>query len=102
MASTYGWTVARIRAELTDEQLVLVYLEPAQRRLERSAQAAFDNDIEAIRLGTIFAHDRKAFSRWHSRRNAKTRRPSLSGAALEQAVMRIAQVFPDNVQRVTA
>jgi hypothetical protein len=70
--------------------------------MERTARADFDNEVEAVRLGTIFAHDRKAFGRWHRRRESKVRRPSLSPAALEQAVMRIAQMFPDNVQRVSA
>lgn len=54
--------------------------------------------VEAVRVGTIFAHDQKAYSRWTRRPKARARKQhGLTGAALEAAVMRIAQRFPDNV-----
>lgn len=50
-------------------------------------------------MGTGFAYDTKAYGKWR-RRPSKT--PQLDGAALEAAVMRVAEMFPDNVERVAA
>lgn len=48
-------------------------------------------------MGTIFAYEQKAYLRWarSTRRPPKAR--GLTGAALEAAVMQIAETFPDNV-----
>lgn len=47
--------------------------------------------------------DRRAASRWASQRGRKRagRSAGLTGEALESAVARIAEQFPDNVMRVT-
>lgn len=87
---------------MTDEQLVL-YFDAAQDRLERTTEAEFDRAVEAVRIGTVFAHDAREYTRWRNRRRAasgKTR--GLVGAELEAAVMRIAKLFPNQVIRETA
>ncbi len=56
--------------------------------------------VEAVRAGTIFAHDGKQHAKWIRARKPKGR--SLSGAALETAVMNIARLFPENVIRGSA
>jgi len=55
--------------------------------------------VEAVRVGTVLAHDKKAYDRWRSRprTTAAARAKGLTGAALEAAVMRLAQIFPNNV-----
>ena len=96
-AHEYGWRPEYIEHELTDEQLVW-YFDAAQDRLERTAVTEFERLVEAVRLGTIFAHDNRQHSRWRSRNAAKPNRGrSLSGAELEAAVMRVANMFPGNV-----
>jgi hypothetical protein len=57
--------------------------------------------VEAVRLGTVYAHDSKAYKRWRDRPK-KVRRSSLSDAALESAIMNIGRLFPENVVVVTA
>lgn len=96
-ASTYGWGPDVLERGLTDEQLVW-YFEAAQERLERSTVAEFERLVEAVRIGTVFAHDSRQHSRWRSRAAAKGKHvKSLSGAELEAAVMRVAAMFPGNV-----
>lgn len=63
--------------------------------------------VEAVRVGTIVASDRRAFNRWQSiqrRRTAATSTGSdgggLAGAALEQAVGQLAISHPDLVADV--
>lgn len=51
--------------------------------------------VQAVRVGTIFARDQKAYNRWRSKPSRRT--ASLSGAALERAVMDVARMFPQNV-----
>jgi hypothetical protein len=97
LASEYGWSVAHVRASLTDEQLVRVYLEPAQERVEERSRAAFDDMVEATRVGYIIARDRKAFHRWTNRRQRVRPKRGLTGHALEQAVLNISRLYPDNV-----
>lgn len=80
-ASEYGWSTARIAEELTDELLV-TYLDAATDR-ERDANR---NWIEFVRIGTIFAHDQKAYQRW-KRTETKPTGLGLTGSSLEQAVM---------------
>lgn len=94
MASTYGWPVAQVRA-LTDEQFVLVYLEPAQERRRRSARVEFENAVEAVRIGTIIARNRKALSKWNSSRRRDQK--GKTGAALEHAVMSLQMRNPEYV-----
>lgn len=63
----------------------------------------FDAHVEAVRIGTAAALDRKAAASWRSQRGkhkAKRRRTKaqgLSGGALEQAVMQIAMRDPGMV-----
>lgn len=97
MAAEYGWT-ARAVEQLTDELLVL-YLDSAADRIGSRAQAEFDTSVEAVRVGTIFAHDGKQHARWMRSRTPK--RPALSEAALEAAIVNIARMFPENVVRGT-
>jgi hypothetical protein len=101
MAATFGWTARYIERELTDELLVM-YLDEEVDRLRNRTQADFDSLVEAVRAGTIFAHNKKAHDKYIASSAAKQKRPSLTGAALEAAVMNIAKMFPDNVTVVPA
>lgn len=65
--------------------------------------------VEAVRVGTIVANDRRAFTRWQSIRNRRAATSSvasgsggggLAGAALEQAVAQLAISHPDLVADV--
>lgn len=62
-----------------------------------AASTDFDQMVEAVRVGSIFAHDQKAYDRWQRRPKARSKSRGLTGHALEAAVMRIASQFPDNV-----
>lgn len=63
-----------------------------------AASTDFDQMVEAVRVGSIFAHDQKAYDRWQRRPKARSKpQRGLTGHALEAAVMRIANQFPDNV-----
>jgi len=54
--------------------------------------------VEAVRVGTVLAHDAKAARRWHSRKRPGVSRPKgLTGMALEQAVMTLASTHPQYV-----
>lgn len=99
MASEHGWTPRHIERELTDEHLVLLLDEAVDRNRTR-AQAEFDRMVEAVRAGTIFAHDGKQHARWA--RSSREPRKGLTGDALEAAVRGIAAMFPENVVRVSA
>lgn len=77
----------------------MAYLDAASDRLGRRRSGDFDALVEAVRVGTITAHDRKAADKWRrsvERRQAPKRR-GLVGDALEAAVMGVAQMFPQNV-----
>lgn len=101
-AATYGWPPDFLEAGLTDEQL-LFYFDAAQDRLERLATTEFEGAIEAVRVGTVFAHDVKQYTRWRNRRKAATGRSrGMVGAELEAAVGRLASLFPKNVIREPA
>lgn len=101
-AHEYGWRPEYLERELTDEQLVW-YFDAAQDRVERVTTADHERAIEAVRVGTIFAHDSKQYTRWRNRtRQATGRSRGLVGAELEAAVMRIAAMFPGNVVRGAA
>lgn len=99
MAAEHGWSPRYIERELTDEHLVLL-LDEASDRQAAHAQADFDRMVEAVRVGTVFAHDGKQHAKWTRARREP--RKGLTGAALEAAVMRLATIFPENVERVTA
>jgi hypothetical protein len=100
MAAEHGWTPRHIEHELTDEHFVLLLDEAVDRNADR-AQARFDTMVEAVRAGTIFAHDGRQHARWAASKQRMARK-GLTGADLEAAVMGIARMFPGNVQRVTA
>jgi hypothetical protein len=98
IAREFGWGRDYVDDVLSDEQLV-AYLDAAQERLEAQQRAEFDGWVEAIRAGTIFAHDDKQYSKWRTRpRKGARQQRGLTGAALEQAVMRIASIFPGQVE----
>lgn len=96
MASAYGWPLATVR-ELTDEQFVLVYLDAAAERVSRNARSEFEAAVEAVRMGTVFAYDAKAYNRWTSRRRSAVKRPPLTPEQLEVAIAGIARDFPGQV-----
>lgn len=59
--------------------------------------------VEAVRVGYITARDRKQHAKWVRHRDRpKPGGVALTGAALEQAVARVARMFPDNVIHQTA
>jgi hypothetical protein len=64
-AEAYGWGPDYLDASLTDEQLV-AYLDAAQERLTEAARHRFTDAVEAVRVGTILAHDAKQFGRWQA------------------------------------
>lgn len=101
VAHAYGWGPDYVDAVLTDEQLI-AYLDAHQERIQARAQADFDGWVEAVRVGTIFAHDNKQYGRWRAKARPSQRSRGLTGEALEAAVGRIAQMFPQNVVRETA
>jgi hypothetical protein len=96
IAESYGWGRDYVDNVLTDEQLV-AYLDAAQERIEVRGRSEFEGWVEAVRVGYIFARDGKQYDRWRTSSRSRVKR-GLTGAALEQAVMRIASMFPDNVQ----
>lgn len=78
-------------------------LDAAADRLQRRAEHDFDSMVEAVRVGTIVAADRKAFNRWQSIRNRREAAAApgsagLAGAALEQAMAQLAISHPDLVK----
>lgn len=73
----------------------MVYLDAAADRVDER----FRSSVEAARMGTVFASNRKAYDQW--RRDAAPKGRGLTGDALEAAVRRIAEQFPDNVIRGT-
>ena len=80
------------------------YLDSATTRLTRRYESDFETMVEAVRVGTIVASDRAAFTRWQSikgRRSAVAPGSSsgLSGAALERAIAGLAIQHPDLVAR---
>lgn len=86
MAAEYGWTVRRIRSELTDE-LLLLYVDALVDRVEQDHEDRFDALVNATRLGVVFAHEPKHFATWNRRRKRQRGQAvGLTGAALEAAV----------------
>lgn len=102
VASSYGWGPEYVELAVTDEQLV-VYLDSFQERIDAQRAADFDSWVDAVRLGTVFAHDARQYSAWRARtRRSGSKSRGLTGAALEAAVARVADMFPSNVIRETA
>lgn len=101
-AHEYGWRPDYLTNVITDEQLVF-FFDAAQDRLERHATSEFERLVQAVRIGTVFAHDAKQYRRWRSRQQSRTRPGrKLVGAELEAAVMRVAQMFPGHVIHAAA
>ena len=95
VADAFGWGPDYIDGVLTDEQLV-AYLDAAQERIDDRRSGEFDALVEAVRVGTIFAHDAKQYGRWRSR-SRNRRKPGLTGQALEQAIRSLAGAHPEYV-----
>lgn len=100
-AATYGWTFDVIESRLTDEQLVALFDAYADRVSDQS-ERDWEHAVEAVRVGTIFAHENDQYRRWQRAPKQKRLGKPLAGASLEAAVMRIADIFPGNVIRETA
>jgi hypothetical protein len=81
---------------LTDEQLVALFDAAADRRQAR-VQADFEAQVEAVRIGTIIAHDRKAHMKWQHRKRADARSHGLTGMDLERAIGHLAVANPEYV-----
>lgn len=78
-------------------------MDAAQDRVTARSSVDFDTMVESVRVGTVFAHDASAYARWRSKhRPGRKRERGLTGAALEDAVMRVAGMFPGNVVRGAA
>jgi hypothetical protein len=98
IAREFGWGRDYVDGVLSDEQLV-AYLDAATERIESQQEAEWATAVESVRVGTIFAHDGKQYSRWRTRTTNRSKGSrGLTGAALERAVMRIADMFPGQVQ----
>jgi hypothetical protein len=97
-AAEYGWLPGDILDDLSDEQLV-AYFDEAGERKAREADTAFESRLEAVRLGTVFAHDVKQYQQWRSTRARPQRQSATSDEALERAIYALASMFPDNVIR---
>lgn len=95
-AREYGWGAEYVDSILTDAQIV-AYLDAAEERLEAVQRSRFEEAVEAVRIGYIFARDGKQYTRWRSSARSRSKQRGLTGHALEQAVMRIASMFPENV-----
>lgn len=80
--------------------LLVLYTERAEDRVTAEATGRFDDMVSATRIGNA---DQKSYNRWRRARRARAARTErvLSGAALEQAIARVASIFPDNVMHGT-
>ena len=72
-------------------------MDAAVDRLSTEREARFDGWVEAVRIGTIFAHDGKAHQRWVSRRKRDEASTGLVGASLERTILGLAAAHPDLV-----
>jgi hypothetical protein len=79
--------------------MVLLLDEEVDRTRDR-VRAEFDRAIEAVRAGTVFAHNIAEARKWRRKRDRKIK--PLSEVALLGAIMNIARIFPDNVEIRTA
>lgn len=69
----------------------MAYLDAAADRLDQRFKA----EVEIVRAGTLFAHDGKAYGRWH--RSTDRTSSALSAEGLEVAVMSLARSNPEYV-----
>lgn len=104
-ASAYGWGPAELD-RITDEQLV-AYFDSAQERIERDSRNDYERRVEAVRIGTIFAHDSKQYASWRARITAPVALTAsdgggLSGAELDSAIDQLALRRPDLVMAAAA
>jgi hypothetical protein len=53
--------------------------------------------VEAVRVGTVIAHSRDAYSQWRSATGESTGGRGLAGAELEATIMALAASHPDLV-----
>lgn len=96
-AAEYGWTARFIESNVTDEQFAL-YAEAAAKRRKAQSFAELDRIVTGTSWGVGLAFDSKGRTarKWQSIRGKANRQAghseSLSGAALERAVMALAAV----------
>lgn len=85
---------------------MVAYLDAGQERIAEHSATDFEQLVESVRVGTVFAHDAKAFKRWRGsgRRlvDAGRRRGDGAGspgqkARLEQAIAGLAATHPQYV-----
>ena len=78
---------------------MVAYFDSAHDRLDSERRGRFVDSVEAVRVGTVAAHDQKAADRWVASRDGIAGQPArgrgLSGAALERAMMQLAASKPD-------
>ncbi len=78
-----------------------MYLDAQVDRVEEQSEADFDSMVEAVRVGSIIARDRKAHDKWNRRNSRRlTKRGPMADAELEAAILRIGEMFPGSVSRV--
>jgi len=53
--------------------------------------------VEAVRIGTIVAHDAKAYGHWQSHQRKGQSSVGLAGASLERTILSLAHAHPDLV-----
>lgn len=53
--------------------------------------------MDAVRIGTVIAHDRKAASRWHGLQQRATGKAAMSAQVLEGAIAGLARRNPEYV-----
>ena len=80
----------------------MALLDAGQDRLIVEADRRFTEAVESVRIGTVIAQDRKAYSRWRTRRRHPLARTAadgggLTGRALESAVLGLAATNPEYV-----
>lgn len=86
-----------VRETLSDEQLV-AYLDAAHKRRGRDFREEFEAGVEAARMGTVFAHNVKAYRSWRRTMDRHAgRKASLSAEALEATVRSLATTHPEYV-----
>lgn len=71
-------------------------------REQREARRLFEDAVEATRLGTIFASDRKALAKWRRATDQPVTGRALSDEELERRIGAIGSMFPGHVTREVA
>lgn len=77
----------------------MALLDAAIDRLEEEATSEFETMVEAVRSGTILAHDSKAYQRWRSKigRRKGSGDPLLDAINLERKIASLAGMNPEYV-----